>query len=150
MLIKLPIVRIDSAERPVSCTNEAITELLDALEQHKQTPKYQQAKRTSAKRMDNQERLSKKIWWAKANLERGKTLAEQRDDGSISWDELTYVEQDLLEQYDTGKAARIVSELQAQRSPIYRGTHVEAFTWSHCFNLETIVGVDAARIVSAE
>ena len=127
MLIKLPIVRIDSAERPVSCTNEAITELLDALEQHKQTPKYQQAKRTSAKRMDSQERLSKKIWWAKANLERGRSLAEHRDVGTVLWDDLDDIEQDLVRHYDSGKTKRILGDLQAQMPAVYRGTHFENF-----------------------
>ena len=128
MLIQLPIVRVDSAERPVSCTSSAIRELLVALEKHKQTAKYKAAKLTSAERMDKQDRLSKQIWWAKANLERGRSLAEHRDVGTIPWDDFDEVEQGLVVQYDSKKLERILEDLQAQRSPIYRGTSVEAFT----------------------
>ena len=129
MLIQPPIVRVDSAERPVSCTSSAIRDLLVALEKHKQTAKYKAVKLTSAERMDKQDRLSKQIWWGKANLERGRTLAEHRDVGTVLWDDLDDIEQDLVMKYDSGKAERILTELQAQRSPIYRGTSVEAFTW---------------------
>ena len=78
--------------------------------------------------MDSKERLSRPKWWAKANLERGKTLAEQRDDMSLCFYDLESEDQDLLLKYDSGKLERIVRSLQAARTPVYRGTHVEAFT----------------------
>ena len=53
--------------------------------------------------MDNKERLSKRIWWAKANLERGKNLAEQRDDNSLCFFDLDREDQDLVAKYDSEK-----------------------------------------------
>jgi hypothetical protein len=128
VLIELPIVRVDSAARPASFTSAAIKDLLKALVRHKETQQYKKAVEASAHRMDNKERLSKRIWWAKANLERGKNLAEQRDDNSLFFFDLSREDQELVEKYDSGKAERILCDLQAQRSPVYRGTHVEAFT----------------------
>ena len=120
-------MRVDSAARPASSTSAAIKDLLKALEQHKKTNQYKKAVAASAKRMDSKERLSKQIWWAKANLERGKILAEQRDDKSLSFFELSRGDQDLVETYDSGKAERTLSKLQAEMTPVYRGTHVEVF-----------------------
>ena len=128
VLIELPIVRVDSAARPASFTSAAIKDLLKALVRHKETQQYKKAVEASAHRMDNKERLSKRIWWAKANLERGKNLAEQRDDNSLFFFDLSREDQELVEKYDSGKAERLLCDLQAQRSPVYRGTHVEAFT----------------------
>ena len=128
MLIKLPIVRMHSAARPASSTSAAIRDLLEAFEQHKQTEQYRKAVQASAKRMDSKERLSRQKWWAKANLERGKTLAEQRDDMSLCFYDLDLEDQNLITKYDSGKAERILRDLQAEKSPVYRGTHVEAFT----------------------
>ena len=128
MLIELPIVRVGSAARPASSTSAAIKDLLEALQQHKETEQYKKAVLASAKRMDSQERISKQIWWAKANLERGNTLAEQRDAGSLCFFDLSCEDQDRVENYDSGKAEKILCSLQAAKSPVYRGTHVEAST----------------------
>ena len=71
-----------------------------------------------------------------------KSLAEQRDHMSLCFFDLDREDQDLVAKYDSGKAERILRDLQAEKSPVYRGTHVEAFTWSHCFGLETIVSAE--------
>jgi hypothetical protein len=97
MLIELPIVRVGSAARPASSTSAAIKDLLEALQQHKETEQYKKAVLASAKRMDSQERISKQIWWTKANLERGNTLAEQRDAGSLCFFDLGCEDQELVE-----------------------------------------------------
>ena len=94
----------------------------------KQTDQYKKAVITSKKRMDDQERTSRQIWWARANLERGKSLAKRRDAGSLSYFDLSWKDQELVEKYDSGKAERSLRSLEAARSPVYRGTHVEAST----------------------
>ena len=127
-LIELPIVRVGSAARPASSSSAAIKDLLMALQHHKETDQYKNEVLASTKRLDSKERTSQQIWWARANLERGKTLAKQRDAGSLSFFDLGCKDQELVEKYDGGKAERILCSLQAARSPVYRGTHVEAFT----------------------
>ena len=76
--------------------------------------------------MVDQERTSRQIWWAKANVERGRTLAEQRDEGIVDYNDLSSKDQELVHEYDTGKAQKTLRSLEAARSPVYRGTHVEA------------------------
>ena len=127
-LIELPIVRVGSAARPASSTIAVVKDLLAALQVHKRTDQYKKAVIASKKRMDDQERTSRQIWWARADLERGKTLAEQRDAGSLSYFDLSWKAQELVEKYDSGNAERTLRSLEAARSPVYRGTHVEAST----------------------
>ena len=55
-------------------------------------------------------------------------LAEQRDAGSLCFFDLGCGDQELLEEYNSGKAERILCSVQAARTPVYRGMHVEAFT----------------------
>ena len=62
------------------------------------------------------------------NLERGRTLAEQRDAGHIEYLDLNWQDQELVENYDTGKAKKILTALEDARSPIYRGMRIEAST----------------------
>jgi hypothetical protein len=47
---------------------------------------------------------------------------------SLCFFDLDLEDQDLVAKYDSGKAERILRDLQAEKSPVYRGTHVEAFT----------------------
>ena len=125
-LIELPIVRVGSAARPASSTIAVVKDLLAALQVHKRTDQYKKAVIASKKRMDDQERTSRQIWWARANIEQGRTLAEQRDEGIVDYYDLSCEDQELLEAYDTGKAQKKLRSLEAARSPVYRGTHVEA------------------------
>ena len=127
-LIELPIVRVGSAARPASSPSAAIKDLIMAFELHKQTKEYKDAVMKSEKRMDNQERTSRRLWWARYDLERGNTLAEQRDAGSLEYFDLSCEDQDRVENYDCGRAEKILCSLQAAKSPVYRGTHVEAST----------------------
>ena len=125
-LIELPILRVGSAERPAYDTIDVVRQLLDALQRHKETDSYKNAVEASKKRMNDQERASKNIWWARWNLQRGKTLAMQRDGKRVNYFDLDPNDQKLVEDYDSGRAARTLHSLEAQRSPVYRCTHVEA------------------------
>ena len=107
-------------------TTAVVNDLLEALEQHKKTDEYKKAVNNSKKRMDDQERTNRKIWWARANLERGRILAEQHDDGNLDYYDLSYEDQELVEEYDTGRAETTLRSLEAAISPVYRGTRVEA------------------------
>jgi hypothetical protein len=53
-------------------------------------------------------------------------LAEQRDEGICDYYDLSSKDQELVHEYDTGKAQKTLRSLEAARSPVYRGTHVEA------------------------
>ena len=117
-----------NAARPASSTIAVVKDLLAALQAHKQTDQYKKAVITSKKRMDDQERTSRQIWWARANLERGKSLAKRRDAGSLNYFDLSWKDRELVEKYDSGKAERSLRSLEAARSPVYRGTHGEAST----------------------
>jgi hypothetical protein len=127
-LIELPIIHSGRAARPAPSTLAVVKDLLEAFQEHKQTDAYKTAVSNSTKRMEDQERTSRLIWWARANLQRGRTLARQRDVGSLSYFDLSLNDQKLVVEYDTRKAERTLSSLAAARSPIYRGTHVEAST----------------------
>ena len=105
-----------------------MSDLLEAFKQYKETDAYKKAAENSKERMDDQERTCRKIWWAKANLERGRILAEQSDEDSLDYYELSPEDQELVEEYDTGRAEATSHSLEAGRSAVYRGTHVEAST----------------------
>ena len=117
-LIELPIVRYPSSvAQPASSTIAVVNDLLEALEQHKKTDEYKKAVNNSKKRMDDQERTNRKIWWARANLERGRILAEQHDDGDLDYYALSYEDQELVGEYDTGRAETTLRSLEAAKSP---------------------------------
>ena len=68
-LIELPIGCYPSGvARPASSSIAVVNDLLEAFEQYKETDEYKEAVNNSKKRMDDQERTSQTIWWAKINL----------------------------------------------------------------------------------
>ena len=69
-----------------------MNDLLEALEQHKKTDEYKKAVTNSKDR------------WVRANLERGRMLPEQHDDGNLDYYDLSYEDQELVGEYDTGRA----------------------------------------------
>ena len=79
--------------RPASFTTAAVNDLLGAFKRHKQTDAYKKAVQNSKKRMDDQERTSRKMWWVNAKLERARILAEQRDDGSLNYYDISCEDQ---------------------------------------------------------
>ena len=81
-------MRSSSVARPASSTIALVEDLLGADMRHKETDEYKNAVIISKRCMDDQERASQKIWWAKVNLERGRILAEQRDDGNFAYYDL--------------------------------------------------------------
>lgn len=95
--------------------------------QHKETDEYKNAVIKSKKRMDEQERTSRRMWWARTDFARGKFLAEQRDEDNLDGYNLRPEDQELVHKYDTGKPDKTLRSLEAARSLVYRGTHVEAF-----------------------
>ena len=76
--------------------------------------------------MDDQERTSRQRLWARKDFAQGKFLAEQRDDDNIDYYDLSSEDQELVHKYDTGKAGKTLRSLEAARSPVCCGTHVEA------------------------
>jgi hypothetical protein len=122
-LIELPI--ISTANRN---TATVLRDLLQDLEAHKDTDDYKTAVRKSEARSNEQQRLSRAIWWAKSNLEKGRLLSTKIAAGTSEWSSLSSENQKRVEDFDCRRAQKALSELEARKSPVYCGTHVEAFT----------------------
>ena len=86
-LIELPL--ISAAGRD---TAAVMDQLLQDFEAHKHTEAYKAAVRRSEKRSEDLERLSRAIWWARHDLERGRILSTKVAAGLVnffrfSWDD---------------------------------------------------------------
>ena len=122
-LIELPIICAASRN-----TATVLRQLLQDLEDHKQTDAYKAAVKRSEARSHEQEKLCRAIWWAKSNLERGRLLSTKVAQGTVEWPSLSSEDQKRVEDFDYRKAPKSLSDLEARKSPVYRGTHVEAST----------------------
>ena len=71
-------------------------------------------------------KLSHAIWWARYDLERGRLLSTQVAQGMVEFSGLCSNDQKRVEDFDYGKANKSLSALEARKSPVYRGTQVEA------------------------
>ena len=122
-LIELPI--ISTANRN---TATLLSELLQDLEDHKKTDEYKAAVTKSEARSKEQQKLSRAIWWATSNLEKGRLLSTKVSEGKTAWSSLSTEEQQLVEDFDCRKLIKALIKLEASKSPVYCGTHVETFT----------------------
>jgi hypothetical protein len=66
-----------SAEQPAtsSTAQPALQHLLEAFEQHKQSPEYRKAVENSKEKEAQHVRLTKRLWWARHDHEQGKNLS---------------------------------------------------------------------------
>ena len=87
-LIELPL--ISAAGRD---TAAVMDQLLQDFEAHKHTEAYKAAVRRSEKRAAEEEQLSRAIWWARHNLERGRTLSIMVAAGELSFFKLALEDQ---------------------------------------------------------
>jgi len=76
-LIELPLISassagsVRSAERPAAILND----LLNAYDEHKRSPEYQQAVQKARKHQEGQLALSRRVWWAQYNYSHGRKLS---------------------------------------------------------------------------
>ena len=75
-LIELPLICGATSD-----TAEVVAQLLQDFEAHKQTDQYKAAVSRSEKRAEDQQKLSREIWWAKYDLERGRVLSTKVSEG---------------------------------------------------------------------
>ena len=122
-LIELPI--IGNANRN---TSMVVRQLLQDFEEHKMSDAYKAAVSRSKKRLREHERLSRHIWWARYSLQRGRDLSAKVAKGLVDFCDLSWKDQELVQNFDYGKAKESLSALEARKSPAYRGSHVEATT----------------------
>jgi hypothetical protein len=122
-LIELPIICTASRN-----TATVLRQLLQDLDDHKKTDAYKAAVQRSHERSHAQEKLSRAIWWAKYNLERGRLLSTKVAQGTVEWSSLCWEDRERVEDFDYRKAQTSLSDLEARKSPVYRGAHVEAST----------------------
>ena len=118
-LIQLPIIAqcsaapSDSAEQPAS-----IMKCINDFQKHMKTHEYKAAVERSQRRADDLRRLSKQIcdasWW----LAKGKEASMKAQQGQL-WN-LQKWEQNLAEEYDSGKLDIALKKLLDQQRPIYR------------------------------
>ena len=118
-LIKLPII-LDSVEQPVSHSDEkpvgdVLCALINAYEDHKCTPEYRRAVETSLKKQEDHGRLNRRIWWAQYNYQQGAKLSRMLQQSVVSSDDLTSVEQSLVEDFDTSRARYELEGLLEQK-----------------------------------
>ena len=81
-------------------------ELISAYEYHKTTEQYKAAVRRSQKQQQEQNRLSKQLWWAQYNHSTGRYLATKVQDGAINFDDLDSDSQQLFEDFESRKSAK--------------------------------------------
>ena len=123
-LIELPIISTASRH-----TATVMSELLQDLEDHKKTVEYKNEVQRSDDRFREQTRLSRAIWWARSELEKGRLLSTKVLEGKLAWSNIGTRERQLVEDFQTRKLKKALIELEARKaskSPAYKGTHVEA------------------------
>ena len=124
-LIELPIISTASRH-----TATVMSELLQDLEDHKKTVEYKNEVQRSDDRFREQTRLSRAIWWARSELEKGRLLSTKVLEGKLAWSNIGTRERQLVEDFQTRRLKKALIELEARKaskSPAYKGTHVEAF-----------------------
>ena len=128
-LIELPLISLPSSGRVRSVEPAVIlNQLFAAYEDHKQTPAYQAAIQRNEEHQAVQLRLSKQIWWAQWNYSQGKKLADMVKDGTRSFLELSYQEQQLVQDFHARRSHRKldeVLEMKALKQKPYRGHATE-------------------------
>ena len=119
-LIQLPIIAqcnatpSDSAEQPAS-----LMKCINDWQEHKKTDEYKAAVARSKKRSSDRSRLSKQIWEQSQELSKAKALSTRAGKGQFF--DLSWEEQQLVEDYDCGRLERSLQRLLSKRAPIYRG-----------------------------
>ena len=93
--------------------------MVDDFQEHKKTPEYQAAVASSQKRADDHIRLSKMIWQKSELLAKAEKLSNQAKKGNFF--HLRQWEQQMVEDYDSGRLERSLQKLLSERAPIYRG-----------------------------
>ena len=89
------------------------------LQEYKKTDEYKAAVARSKKRSSDRSRLSKQIWEQSQQLSKAKALSTRAGKGQFF--DLSWEEQQLVEDYDCGRLERSLQRLLSQRAPIYRG-----------------------------
>ena len=73
--------------------------------------------------------MHRQIWWAQYNYAQGRKLSELVLDGVIDFFALDGNEQQLVEDFDSRRAARALDQLLEQKRPPYRGSGSEVTTY---------------------
>ena len=97
-----------------------LMDLVSAYQDHRRTSQYRAAVRRSEEDQADQKRFSNKIWWAHFNYAQGRKLAIQVRDDVVDFNDLSSKQQQLVNDFDDGHAARTLDELLAQQRPPYR------------------------------
>ena len=106
-----------SAEQPAtsSAAQPALHHLLEAFEQHKQSPEYRRALENSKEKEAKHVRLTKRLWWARHNHEQGKTLSFRVRAGHVAFNSFSQDDQTLAEDYEAGRSAARIKSLMEER-----------------------------------
>ena len=80
---------------------------------------YTEAVERSKKRASEESRPSKQIWEQTQVLSRAKALSKRAEEGHFF--DMSSEQQQLAEDYDSGRVTRSLRKLVAQRAPVYRG-----------------------------
>tara|TARA_B110000914_G_scaffold205188_1_gene200140 strand:+ start:96 stop:524 length:429 start_codon:yes stop_codon:yes gene_type:complete len=111
-LHKLLQYPISSVEQPVAMLGE----LMAAYEVHKRSPEYEEAVKRSKQRESGHMRLSKDIWWAQYNHQRGLKLAHDVRDKTVNFFDLARSDQQLVEDFDTLRSEKKLRSLLSQNA----------------------------------
>ena len=112
LLHKLLQYPISSVEQPVAMLGE----LMAAYEVHKRSPEYEEAVKRSKQRESGHMRLSKDIWWAQYNHQRGLKLAHDVRDKTVNFFDLARSDQQLVEDFDTLRSEKKLRSLLSQNA----------------------------------
>ena len=109
--LKFPLV-YDPTQAPSSSSERpAWNQLLSQLEEHKNSDEYRKAVEDSQRKGDDHVRLSHAIWWARHDHEKGKNISFQILHERLKWESLRSGDQELAEDYESGRSAKRLQEL---------------------------------------
>ena len=103
---------LTSAAQPV----KQFEDLLEAWEEYKDSPEHQKAVQRSEKQQRGVKRLNQQVWDAKNNLERGRVLAFDVLQTRARFLDLSYEDQELVENFNCGKLAKTVESLLGRKA----------------------------------
>ena len=94
------------------------------LKKHKLTEEYAEAVYASKERQEGEMKLSKNIWFAKKNLERGRLLSTKIAASKINYFHLTWEDRQRVEDFDYRRAQKYLTSLEEKRRATYPGAHL--------------------------
>ena len=114
-LLRLPLTYGPTQTPTSSAARPAWHHLLSAFEEHKNSAEYRKAVQNSQYKGDNHVRISKRLWWARHDREKGKNISFKVHAGNVEFDSLNQSDQRLAEDYESGRSDAKLNDLMKEK-----------------------------------